>query len=176
MDSSYFAPPRARAQSSHMTLSIPAREGQRPKTYFGIPHHQLDQTPPADLYARLVERFLALPDTTTGPSLVSVPGAQALFVAAGKPCNGEACFRDREFAHVHPPEDGSFHVVLSPEDCQHVLARGWGELHPLAVRGEIPMTTVLVFAPRNDAEVDTVLAITRAAQNNAMSQPKEIDQ
>jgi hypothetical protein len=154
-----------------MTLTIPTREGPRPKTYYDLPHHQLDQIPPADLYARLVERFLALPDTTNGHSLISVPGARALFVAAGKPCNAEACLRGREFAHLHPPEDGSSHMLLSVEDCELVLARGWGELHPLAARGRIPSTTVLVYAPRNEAEVDTVLAITRAAQRNAMTEP-----
>jgi hypothetical protein len=151
-----------------MTLAIPAREGPRPKTYDGLPHHQLDQTPSADLYGQLVERFLALPDTTNGPSLVSVLGARALFVASERPCNARACIRGREFAHLHPPEDGSCHMLLSAEDCEVVLARGWGELHPLAVSGKIQRTTVLVFAPRNEAEIDTVLTITRAAQHNAM--------
>lgn len=156
-----------------MTLSLSPRSGARPKTYYAIPHHQLDQTPEPGLYTSLVERFLALPNTTNGPSLISVPGARALFLCDG-PCNERAFLRGREFAHVHPPEDGSFHMVLSPEDCEHVLATGWGELHPLAARGQIEKTTVMVYAPRDEAEVETVLAITGAAQRFAMTPTDEV--
>ncbi len=157
-----------------MALSLSPRSGPRPKTHYAIPHHQLEQTPPPQLYASLVERFLALPNTTNGPSLVSVPGARALFLGDG-PCNEDACLRGREFAHVHPPEDGSLHMILSPEDCEHVLATGWAELHPLAARGEIQKTTVLVYAPRDEAEIETVLAITRAAQRFAVTPTDEVN-
>ena len=34
-------------------LSLPPRHGPKPKTNYGLPHEQLDQNPPADVYDRL---------------------------------------------------------------------------------------------------------------------------
>jgi hypothetical protein len=103
-----------------------------------MPHQQIEQTPSPEVYAKLVERLAAVPETTNGPSLVSVPGARALFLATPGSCNEQAFLRGREFAHVHPPHDGSLHVVLSPDDCSAVVAAEWGELHPLAESGQAP--------------------------------------
>jgi hypothetical protein len=102
-------------------LQLPVRRGPRPTTFDGIPHQQLDQMSEPALYARLVERFLAAPGTTHGPSLISVPGVQALFFLCGEPCNAAGFLRGTEFAHVHPPVDGSFYMVLSEDDCAYLL-------------------------------------------------------
>ncbi len=146
-----------------MSLRVPDRAGPRPTTSRGIPHRQLDQTPAPELYERLVATFVTLPDTRSGPSLISVPGARALFLDDRFPCNEHAFMTDREFAHVHPSSDGSFHMVLSPDDCAHALEQGWGELHPLANSGRIPPTVAMVYAPRDETEIDVVLDIARAS-------------
>jgi hypothetical protein len=72
-------------------------------------------------------------------------------------CAGEAFLIGREFAHVHPPYDGSMHMMLPPEAVDEVLAKGWGEPHPMARRGLIPPTAVMVYAPRDAAEVEAIL-------------------
>jgi hypothetical protein len=128
-----------------------------------MPHKQLDQTPSRAIYEKLVARFLGMPGTTTGASFVSVPGARALFLKEDAPANCDAFFKGREFAHVHPASDGSFHMILSEGDCARVLEAGWGELHPLAELGKITPTALLVYAPRDDEEIETVLAIAQAA-------------
>ncbi len=145
------------------TLALPKREGTRPKTHYALPHHQIDQIPSAEIYESLLERFVKTPNTTHGKSLISVPGAQALFLSQECLCNADVATAGREFAHVHPPHDGSFHMFLSLGDCLHVLEQGWGELHPLAAKGEIPLSAVMIYAPRNEAEIDIVLEVTRAA-------------
>ena len=90
----------------------------------------------------------------------SVPGAQALWLAeAVASARPEAFLFGREFAHVHPPYDGSMHMILPPEAVDEVLAKGWGEPHPMARRGLIPPPAVMVYAPRDAAEVDTVLQV-----------------
>ncbi len=155
------------AHQRKVTLCIPTREGARPNTHYAIPHHQIDQIPSAEIYDRLLEGFLETPNTTHGRSLISVPGAQALFLSQECSCNADIAAVGREFAHVHPPSDGSFHMFLSLDDCMHVLKQGWGELHPLAAKGEIPLNAVMIYAPRTEAEIDIVLDITRAALNFA---------
>jgi hypothetical protein len=151
-----------------MTLTLAKRPGRRPATRYALPHQQLDQTPPPEIYAALLERFIAIPGTTNGPSLISVPGARALFLCPG-PCNEGAFLRDREFAHLHPPEDGSFHMILPRAECNAVLEAGWGELHPLAASGQFHPTALMIYAPRDEREIETVLAITLAARSFAMT-------
>lgn len=152
-------------------LSLPERAGPRPKTRTGIPHAQIDQRPSPQVYAQLRDRFLAMAHTENGPSLISVPGARALFLRDGEGCNTRSGFlRGREFAHLHPPEDGSLHLVLAPEDAAHVLLQGWGELHPWASTGRILPTVTMVYAPRDVKEVDVVMEIARASLQNARIQ------
>jgi Family of unknown function (DUF5519) len=146
-----------------VTLELTRRRRGRPATHYAMPHQQLDQTPSPEIYAKLLERLVAVPETTNGPSLVSVPGAHALFLASSGPCNEQAFLRGREFAHLHPSHDGSLHVVLSPDDCSAVVAAEWGELHPLAASGQAPPGLTMVYAPGDEAEIEIVLAIVSAS-------------
>jgi hypothetical protein len=148
-------------------LELPHRRGPRPVTSDGIPHQQQSDTPEPELYRLMKARFLALRGTETGPSLISVPGATALFLPEHARCDPEAFFRGREFAHIHPPYDGSFHMILTERDCDAVLARGWGELHPFAESGRIQPTVTMIYAPRDEAEVATVMDIAAAAFRRA---------
>ena len=46
----------ARPPISHLEDSMPTlpwRQGEKPKTNYGLPHQQLDQNPPVDIYGRL---------------------------------------------------------------------------------------------------------------------------
>ena len=149
-------------------LKLPERAGPRPRTSEGIPHRQVDQAPPPALYDRLLSRFLSVAGTANGESLISVPGARALFLLPQTPGNTRYGFlRGREFIHVHPAADGSLHAVLAPDDAAEVLARGWGEPHPWAFTGRTLPTVTLIYAPRDDAEVDVVMDIVAAALANA---------
>lgn len=150
-----------------MTLRLPVRVGPRPRTRDGIPHAQLDQNPSPEVYDQLLQRFLQTSETCHGPSLISVPGAVALFLEAEGSHDCSAFLRGTEFAHVHPASDGSFHMVLSQPDCEHVIARGWGELHPWARIGRIQPTATMVYAPRDAQEIETVLSIVLASKENA---------
>lgn len=70
-------------------------------------------------------------------------------------------------------------VVLHPADCAEVIQKGWGERHPLGCAAEnpawrfwhyisrrrlpLPHNVVLVYAPRNEAEMATFERIVDAA-------------
>ncbi len=65
-----------------------------------------------------------------------------------------------EVAHVHP-QDNSLHVYLSPQDAKVVLTREWGQRFP--VEGMAPPSWIMVYAPRNEEEMEVVREIVRAA-------------
>jgi len=73
-----------------------------------------------------------------------------------------------EFAHFHPvPSDQSLHMMLPPEIAQEAIAAGWAELHPVARRGLLPPTAVMVYAPRDDVECDVVAGLIRISHSFA---------
>jgi phospholipase/carboxylesterase len=63
-----------------------------------------------------------------------------------------------EFAHLHPTYDGSLHVALPPAQAADAIGKGWALAHPLAGVRLTP-GMVLVYGPRDEAELDTVAAI-----------------
>ena len=79
------------------------------------------------------------------------------------PIAGNAtCGHPPEVAHLHGTEC-SLHMTLHPLDAAVVIQRGWGERHPLAGRGNwVPSGFMMVYSPRTDAEVRTVVEIVRA--------------
>lgn len=156
-------------QTFDLTSGLPARSGPRPSTTPTNPHTQLDQQPVDDAPRRRLEAALAdLADVRWGPSQISVPDAQALLLdpgnAGGPP---EAFLVPGEFAHLHPDPDHSLHVALPPALAQQAVEAGWAEQHPIARRGLIPPGSVMLYAPRDDAEVDVVAALVRASWAHA---------
>ncbi len=149
-------------------LALPPRRGARPKTDYGLPHQQLDQNPPADVYARLKDRAWDFPFVERRPSVISVPGAEALWLLeeGGHGC-AEAFMRGNEFAHVHPPYDGSLHMMLPEDDVPGVIEKGWGEAHPLVPVGQAPPTLVMIYGPRDDGELDVILQLLEASHEFA---------
>jgi Family of unknown function (DUF5519) len=147
------------------TAALPQRAGARPRTTPTNPHTQLDQQPAdAWLIEELARRALALPGVVEEPSRISVPGARALVLAPGEPAGPpEAFLIEREFAHIHPDPDHSLHAMLPPETADEAVAAGWAEPHPVALRGLIPRTAVMLYAPRDEAELDVVERLLRAS-------------
>ncbi|MFN2569858.1 MAG: luciferase family protein [Candidatus Dormibacteria bacterium] len=151
-----------------------SRSGDGPRTHYGLPHSQLDQQPedPA-IREDLATRAFSLPGVAEEPSGISVPGARALIlspdVALGPP---SAFMVGREFAHLHPGPDLSLHMTLPEQTAEEALAAGWGELHPLAREGRVPRTVVMVYAPRDRAELEAVWALVQASHDFARGSPE----
>lgn len=146
-------------------MPLPIRVGDRPRTTPTNPHTQLDQQP-TDLrwIEELAQRVFALPGVVEEPSRISVPGARALVLAAGLPTGPpEAFLVDREFAHLHPAPDHSMHAMLPTGTVAEAVAAGWAEPHPVALRGLIPPTAVMLYAPRDEAELDVIERLVRAS-------------
>jgi hypothetical protein len=146
-----------------MPSPLPTRAGDRPRTTPTNPHTQLDQQPvDPRLTTELARRAFALPGVVEAPSRISVPGARALVLAPGEPAGPpEAFLIGREFAHLHPAPDFSLHAMLPTETVDAAVAAGWAEPHPVALRGLIPRTAVMLYAPRDEAELDVIEGLVR---------------
>jgi phospholipase/carboxylesterase len=129
-----------------------------------MPHTQTSQNAPRDLQEELFERAARLPGVVVARSHVSVPGARAFHLdeqhARGPQ---EAFMYGTEFAHLHPPYDGSLHLTLPELDARTVIELGWGELHPLVEQGVLPPTDMMVFGPRDAGELEVVWLLVQAS-------------
>ncbi len=77
----------------------------------------------------------------------------------------------REFAHLHPPPDQSLHLTLPERRAREAIQAGWAEFHPLVEEGRLPPTLVMVYAPRDDVEIEIVYGLVRESYQFARGQP-----
>ncbi|PLB43727.1 hypothetical protein P170DRAFT_430758 [Aspergillus steynii IBT 23096] len=172
---------------------LPHRRGPRPLVTGIAPQRQLTQRSTQAIYETLTQEIHALvhahPEKyytgtscfekhSTGifalpssPSSKPQPQDQNQPHPTGKrsrvTCNGEIC-------HSHPI-DGSLHLTLHPADVRVLVERGWGQRHPLAWEEDgwarrwlcgrrfVPAGFVMVYAPRDEREVQVVMEVVRAA-------------
>ncbi len=153
---------------------LPERKGEPPRTTPDDPHRQLTQNAPVELQEELLALVKTLPDTFIAPSMISLPGAKGFILDRRSPTAPYDVFMvAREFAHLHQPSDGSLHMVMPPRLVRQVLNRGWGEPHPVAEMGFIPLTTMMVYGPRDREELEVVWSLVRAS--HAYARGEEID-
>lgn len=153
-------------------LVLPPRAGPRPRTSVAPPgtmlaHQQLDQHAPHAMHDLLVQRVATLPHVIIGPSTVSVDGARAFWLAPE--AWGVPPRIDEEFGHLHPPYDGSLHLLLTPPLVARIEALGWGEPHPRAP------DMVLVYAPRDRTELEVVWHLIALAYRHARGELPALD-
>ena len=144
---------------------LPQRSGPRPRTTPTNPHTQLDQQP-EDMRVRedLARQLFALPDVEERPSMISVPGARALWLRDGLAAGpAEAFMIGREFAHLHPGRDQSLHTALPRDVAPQAVEAGWAEVHPMSRLGVVPPNVVMIYAPRDDEELSVVLGLLSRA-------------
>ncbi|KAF2257455.1 hypothetical protein BU26DRAFT_44128 [Trematosphaeria pertusa] len=156
----------------------PKRSSSRPRIGpHPVPQRQLEQLPSDEVRQKLIRRFAELGERAQQMGLVDVKRSLyerqhvALFVAATREWHGVARETRGEISHVHAGLDGSIHVVLHPADCKKVIERGWGQRHAFSGAAvlrklfgfSLPVNYVLVYAPRDEAEVDVTLSIVTAS-------------
>ena len=132
----------------------PPRWGPRPRTRPALPHVQLDQWPPEEIAAELIELSLSLPDVRSKQSRMASPKSHALWLpdrCAGGPAS--AFIDAHEFCHLHPLPEGSIHLTLPNPLRDRMVRLGRAEQHPLVRAGVMPETLVMVYAPRDREEL-----------------------
>ncbi|KAH7116697.1 hypothetical protein B0J11DRAFT_583412 [Dendryphion nanum] len=156
----------------------PKRTSDRPLLgRHAVPQRQLNQLPDDEIRERLIDGFAQLGKKAEEKGLVEVRQSryerhhEAMFVSSSRQWNVVAEHTNGEITHVHAGVDGSVHVTLHPADCKAVFEAGWGQRHPLSgvdvlkkVAGfSLPVNYVLLYAPRDQAEVDIVLTMVKAS-------------
>lgn len=139
-----------------MTTPIPRRLGERPDTSKQGPHRQLTQNASPQVWGLLASRLFDLPGVSEGHSSVSLPSSRALLLdksAANGP--NEAFLGGTEFTHLHDVFDTSLHLCLPIDRAREICELGWGDPHGYAEQG----TEIMVYAPRDEAELELVLSI-----------------
>lgn len=151
------------------TFTLPQRDGDGPQIDGPNPHTQTSQNAPRALQEELFERAAALPGVTVADSLVSVPGARAFMLSEDHARGPADAFqKGREFAHIHPAHDGSFHMTLPETVANEAYTKGWGEPHPKS-------GTPLIFGPRDAEESEVIWTLLLESYRFATSPDEDDD-
>jgi phospholipase/carboxylesterase len=136
------------------------RRGLRPITTHAIPHRQLDQLPPAPLFQALTGRCLKVAYVSVRESRMTSRDTMALWIpdeVAHGPA--DAFIDDHEFCHIHPLPEGSLHLTLPAGVREGAILHGWAEEHPLVPMGAVSPALVMVYAPRDEEELEVVYSL-----------------
>jgi phospholipase/carboxylesterase len=153
---------------------LSGRFGPRPRSSVSLPFRQLDQFPPENLQRRLIELSSEMPHVHVRQSRLASPGCLALCINDGVAAGPVESFIDgHEFCHVHALPEGCIHTVLPPSTIEVVVALGWAERHPVHRLG-LMETLVMIYAPRDEAELDVVISLMECARQFAIGAPSGV--
>lgn len=150
--------PTQQQPPSGILRRLPYRPGPRPNVAGLAPQRQLNQHGSLHAYNRLRAALDALAARipqkfVTATSCLEKHGFALFARHPVNVCgNGEVC-------HIHT-SDRSLHLNLHPDDIRELLEKGWGQRHPMAwkgwwVRSPVPVTFVMVYAPRGKCWLST---------------------
>lgn len=161
--------PAARGGGAASSSPLPRRSGDRPDVPgYVAPQRQVTQQGGEDTRERMTAFLSALAARNPGflvmkPSGLEGVGTPALWLDP-EAVEPPAYMRGTrgELAHVHP--EASSHVTVSLADAEELVRLGWAERHRLSgVAGTgIPLGYVMVYAPRDEAELGVWKAAVRA--------------
>lgn len=104
---------------------------------------------------------------TSNPNIINIRTSilekrgEAFFLNPSIPLQPWAKRTHGEIAHIHIEAEGSSHVTLSLADAKEVMEKGWGVRHRLS-GPFIPVGYLLLYAPRDEEEVEVLGRILRA--------------
>ena len=144
---------------------LPERSGPRVQTSGTVPHVQIGVEPVPEVNDELYRRAFALPDVEKRPTIVSLPGADGMWLGEAAPlAHAAAIVSGREFAHIHP--DGSLHIPLPYERALEAAEKGWAERHPWADQNEGWDGLVMLFTPQSMEELDVTFQLIVESYNH----------
>jgi hypothetical protein len=153
---------------------FPARPGPEP-TITGLePQEQLDQIGPEEIWEELTRRAGALPGVEERDSAISVKGARAFWIdeelVKGP---ADSLIIEREFAHIHPRPDSSWHLQLPYDLALLTVSAGWGRIHSVVWLGDAPANSMMLYSPRTEQEMEVIWSLVEESYRYATGQPQQ---
>jgi len=155
---------------------LPYRFGPRPDVVGIAPQRQTNQSGSRESYLalrRILIRHAQQHDALLGIG-TSCFEKHGLGLFARFPVNNTC---QGEIVHVHN-SDYAMHMNLHPEDAKEVLAKGWGQRHPLTAQRwfkmPVPKNFTMIYAPRSQDELKVVCRIIQAAGHWVMDKDIEL--
>ena len=160
----------ASEEVADMSLApLPQRLGEPIRTTGTVPHQQIGIEPIPELNDTLYRWVYSLPDVEQQPTIVSLPGADGIWILEGVHIEQpQAIVNGREFAHIHP--DGSLHAPLPYERALEAVEMGWVERHPWADERDGWEGFVMIFTPQSEADLEIVFQLTVESFNYVTGQ------
>ena len=141
--------------------ALPARLPPPAVTTGAVPHQQIDPDVFPELIASMSGQIFAFPEVESRPSTI-VDDATAIWLTSdfnfGRP---ECVIRERELGHIHA--DGSLHITLPHARIPGAADAGWIERHPWSTTRPRFSAYVMVFTPRDVAEVELIVDLVEVA-------------
>jgi hypothetical protein len=154
MKNEYITPKRKdRTTTGFAPSDLPVREGQRPNTMLGPSHIQCNGHGDPKYLNRLLEDVLSWPYIESAPSSTTPRHMVRIRLQeTAARIDPSAFIGTREFGRV---VFGSPTIILAlPLVCAHwAIVRGWAEPHYLRSFGLMPAGAVLLYTPKNRAEL-----------------------
>ena len=149
------------------------RNGAKPHTEGPVPHRQVDQHADTGMWDALYERCFSLPHVSERDSLVvDDPKTRALWLEqVARTAPDDAFIAEREFAHIHTRPDSSMHLQLPLDVAAMAISGGWAELHSIVWLGFASPASVMLFAPRDVAELEVIWALVQESYRFARGEP-----
>ena len=140
-------------------FTLPVRQGEPPQIGQQPPQLQYSDQSPRDIYQEFYDwMFTTFPKVRKEPTRISVRSSTAMWLDENENVGNIDAFMPpaggREFTHIHL--DGSFHTVVGTEVEDEIIQKNWGVRHMYYNRG---VKEMLVYAPRNEKELEIVKAI-----------------
>jgi len=157
----------------HHQRIFPERPGPEPVITTEEPQEQLDQLGPEDVWDELLRRANELPGVSEHDSVISVKGARAFWLPE-ELIKGpkDSLIMEREFAHIHPRPDSSWHLQLPYELTVLAISAGWGRIHTVVWMGDAPANSMMLYSPRNAEEMEVVWSLVEESYRYATGQPQ----
>jgi len=157
---------------SFASNAIPVRKGARPKTIMGPLHIQCNGHGDPKYLKQLVDDVLTWPHIEPRPSFVSPPSTIPIRlqeVAASS--DSSAFISAREFGRVLLGAP-TIYLALPLVSAHWAIVRGWAEPHYLRSFGLMPAGAVLVYTPKNQAELAVCYSLFAEAYHFACKNGK----
>jgi hypothetical protein len=148
-------------------IDLPRRTGRRPTTLCGPLHIQCAGHGDPKYLDQLVSDVLSWPHIEALPASADRPDTVPIRIEQGVAANESASFLSaREFARVMRGAP-TIYLGLPLIWAHWAIVRGWAEPHYLGSFGLLPAGTVVVYTPRDLAELSVCYSLFSAAYDSA---------